>query len=164
MENLVLLGLWNWAKCPVVPDTLCLHIGLREWMSLSIPHSLQDPRFPGSISLIWAPITNCREACLGRCPTLLMSCHGAEEEWQVGHPNRAAVPGECCSVATCPPAPGKIEVELREMPLSPLAVSSDASLSLPEILCAFSDYFFVSFALFLKDPLLFFLLWSSHLC
>lgn len=86
-----------------------------------------------------------------------MSCHRAEEEWQVGHPNRAAVPGGHCSVGTCPPAPGRVEVELGEMPLSTLAMSSGASLSLPEILCAFSDYFFVSFALLLKDLLLFFL-------
>lgn len=89
-----------------------------------------------------------------------MSCYRGEEDWLVGHPNRAAVPGGHCSVATCPPAPGK--VQLGEMPLSPLAVHSDASHSLTEILCAFSDYFFF-FALPLKDPLLLFPLWSSHL-
>lgn len=59
----------------------------------------------------------------------------------------------------------QVGMELRH-PLLPLAVSSDVSFSLPvtEILCAFSDYIFGFFALLLKDPLLLFPLWSSHLC
>lgn len=82
---------WN-RGCPLAPPTI-----------YSIP-DFQDP-------CPWykPQSQKCGEACLGRCLILLINCHRAEEEWQVGHPNRAAVPGGHCSVATCPPPPGKVE-------------------------------------------------------
>lgn len=148
MENLtVLLGLGNWAKCLVGPDTLCLRVGVRTWMSLGIPHSLQDPRLWGPISLIEATITKMQGGLLGQRSQRAVTELRKSGKWDF-------LTGLQCLVDTAvwPPGPGKIEGGAQRDAF--VAISSESRCSsLSEILCAFCDCFFVSFALLLKYPL-----------